>query len=40
MKENLIASCSMEHRFLTPEDGAQYFFGYYDMLADDGSGRH
>lgn len=38
--ENFISEYPMEHRFLTPEDGAQYFFGYYDMLADDGSGRH
>lgn len=40
MTETFITSCPMEHRFLTPEDGAQYFFGYYDMRADDGSGRH
>ena len=38
--ENFIADVPMEHRILTPEDGAQYFFGYYDMRADDGTGRH
>ncbi len=38
--ENFIANVPMEHRILTPEDGAQYFFGYYDMRADDGTGRH
>ncbi|MBO7148951.1 MAG: hypothetical protein J6V93_03750, partial [Clostridia bacterium] len=25
---------------ISPDDGYHYFFGYYDMRADDGSGRH
>ena len=25
---------------LTPEDGYHYFFGYYDLRADDGNGKY
>lgn len=38
--EDLITFVPMEHEILTPDDDAQYFFGYYDMRADDGTGRH
>lgn len=38
--ENFISDYVSAPEILTPADGAHYFFGYYDMRADDGTGRH
>lgn len=38
--ENFISAYLPAPEILTPDDSAHYFFGYYDMRADDGSGRH
>lgn len=34
------SDCGIKPEIISPDDGYHYFFGYYDMRADDGSGRH
>lgn len=38
--KSLIGNFADRVRILTPDDGAQYFFGYYDVPATDTEGRH
>ena len=38
--EGFISKYYKECKIITPNDGAHYFFGYYDMRATDGSGKH
>ena len=38
--ENFISNHYRNCTIITPDDGAQYFFGYYDMRAVDENGRH
>ncbi len=37
---NFISSFCKDCEIITPNDGAHYFFGYYDMRATDARGRH
>ena len=40
MQKNLIGNFADKVQILTPDDGAHYFFGYYDVPATDVKGRH
>lgn len=38
--QNLVNYCKHEVQIITPQDGAHYFFAYYDMRATGAAGRH